>query len=151
MSPAPRTGAPANCSAKCEPEDLLHFGLIPEFVGRLPVIATLEDLDEDALIKILTEPKNALVKQYQRLFDMENVDLTFHPDALVAIAKKAIERKTGARGLRSIMEAILLETMFDLPGLDGVQEVVISADVVEGKARPLYIYSERREDVGSTA
>ncbi len=103
-----------------EPEDLLKFGLIPEFVGRLPVIATLEDLDEDALIKILTEPKNALVKQYQRLFDMENVELTIHPDALDAIAKKAIERKTGARGLRSIMEAILLDTMFDLPGLDGV-------------------------------
>ncbi len=134
-----------------EPEDLLRFGLIPEFVGRLPVLATLDDLDEDALIKILTEPKNALVKQYQRLFDMENVDLTIHPDALISISKKAIERKTGARGLRSIMEAILLETMFDLPGLDGVQEVVISADVVEGKARPLYIYSERREDVGSTA
>ncbi len=134
-----------------EPEDLLRFGLIPEFVGRLPVLATLEELDEDALIKILTEPKNALVKQYQRLFDMENVDLTIHPDALVSISKKAIERKTGARGLRSIMEAILLETMFDLPGLDGVQEVVISADVVEGKARPLYIYSERREDVGSSA
>ncbi len=134
-----------------EPEDLLKFGLIPEFVGRLPVLATLEDLDEDALIKILTEPKNALVKQYQRLFDMENVDLSIHPDALTSISKKAIERKTGARGLRSIMEAILLETMFDLPGLDGVQEVVISADVVEGKARPLYIYSERREDVGSTA
>ena len=134
-----------------EPEDLLRFGLIPEFVGRLPVLATLEELDEEALIKILTEPKNALVKQYQRLFDMENVDLTIHPDALISISKKAIDRKTGARGLRSIMESILLETMFDLPGLDGVQEVVISADVVEGKARPLYIYSERREDVGSTA
>ncbi len=134
-----------------EPEDLLRFGLIPEFVGRLPVLATLEDLDEPALIKILTEPKNALVKQYQRLFDMENTELTIHPDALNSIAKKAIDRKTGARGLRSIMEAILLETMFDLPGLDGVQEVVISAEVVEGKARPLYIYSERREDVGSTA
>jgi ATP-dependent Clp protease ATP-binding subunit ClpX len=134
-----------------EPEDLLKFGLIPEFVGRLPVLATLEDLDEDALVKILTEPKNALVKQYQRLFDMENVDLGIHPDALNSIAKKAIERKTGARGLRSIMEQILLETMFDLPGLDGVQEVVISSEVVEGKARPLYIYSDRREDVGSTA
>jgi len=134
-----------------EPEDLLRFGLIPEFVGRLPVLATLEDLDEDSLVKILTEPKNALVKQYQRLFDMENVELGIHPDALTAIAKKAIERKTGARGLRSIMEAILLETMFDLPGLDGVQEVVISSEVVEGKARPLYIYSDRREDVGSTA
>ena len=134
-----------------EPEDLLKFGLIPEFVGRLPVLATLEDLDESALIKILTEPKNALVKQYQRLFDMENVELAIHPDALNAISKRAIERKTGARGLRSIMEAILLETMYDLPGLDGVQEVVISADVVEGKSRPLYIYSERREDIGSTA
>jgi ATP-dependent Clp protease ATP-binding subunit ClpX len=132
-----------------EPEDLLKFGLIPEFVGRLPVVATLEDLDETALIKILTEPKNALVKQYQRLFDMESVELAIHPDALKSISKKAIERKTGARGLRSIMEAILLETMFDLPGLDGVQEVVISADVVEGKARPLYIYSERREDAGA--
>ncbi|MBN9023698.1 MAG: ATP-dependent Clp protease ATP-binding subunit ClpX, partial [Rhizobiales bacterium] len=134
-----------------EPEDLLKFGLIPEFVGRLPILATLEDLDEAALITILTEPKNALVKQYQRLFDMENVELSIHPDALSAIAKRAIERKTGARGLRSIMEAILLETMYDLPGLDGVQEVVISADVVEGKSRPLYIYSERREDIGSTA
>ncbi len=134
-----------------EPEDLLKFGLIPEFVGRMPILATLEDLDEDALIKILTEPKNALVKQYQRLFDMENVELAIHPDALSAISKRAIERKTGARGLRSIMESILLETMYDLPGLDGVQEVVISADVVEGKSRPLYIYSERREDMGSTA
>jgi len=136
---------------RVEPEDLLKFGLIPEFVGRVPVLATLEDLDEEALIRILTEPKNALVKQYQRLFDMENVELAIHPDALIAIAKRAIERKTGARGLRSIMEAILLETMFDLPGLDGVQEVVISSEVVEGKARPLYIYSDRREDVGSTA
>jgi ATP-dependent Clp protease ATP-binding subunit ClpX len=126
-----------------EPEDLLKFGLIPEFVGRLPVVATLEDLDQDSLIKILTEPKNALVKQYQRLFEMEDVSLNFHEDALAAIAVKAIERKTGARGLRSIMEAILPETMFDLPGLDGVEEVVISADVVHGNARPLYIYSER--------
>ena len=126
-----------------EPEDLLKFGLIPEFVGRMPVVATLEDLDQDSLIKILTEPKNALVKQYQRLFEMENVSLNFHEDALAAIAVKAIDRKTGARGLRSIMEAILLETMFDLPGLDGVEEVVISADVVSGNARPLYIYGER--------
>jgi len=126
-----------------EPEDLLKFGLIPEFVGRLPVVATLEDLDEAALVKILTEPKNALVKQYQRLFEMEGVRLNLHEDALTGIAKRAIERKTGARGLRSIMEAILLETMFDLPGLDGVEEVVISNDVVGGKARPLYIYSER--------
>jgi ATP-dependent Clp protease ATP-binding subunit ClpX len=130
-----------------EPEDLLKFGLIPEFVGRLPVVATLEDLDEAALVQILTEPKNALVKQYQRLFEMENVRLNFHEDALTAIAKKAIERKTGARGLRSIMEAILLETMFDLPGLDGVEEVVISGEVVGGKSRPLYIYSERSEEM----
>jgi len=126
-----------------EPEDLLKFGLIPEFVGRLPVVATLEDLDEAALVQILMEPKNALVKQYQRLFEMENVELNFHADALTAIAKRAIERKTGARGLRSIMEAILLETMFDLPGLDGVEEVVISGDVVNGNSRPLYIYGER--------
>ena len=106
---------------------MLKFGLIPEFVGRLPVLATLEDLDEDALKKILQEPKNALVKQYQRLFEMENVSLTFQDEALSMIARKAIERKTGARGLRSIMEAILLETMYDLPGLDSVEQVVIGA------------------------
>ncbi len=128
-----------------EPEDLLKYGLIPEFVGRLPVLATLEDLDEAALTKILTEPKNALVKQYQRLFEMENVDLTFHEDALGAISRKAIERKTGARGLRSIMEGILLDTMYDLPGLEGVEEVVISDEVVQGKARPLYIYAEKEK------
>lgn len=128
-----------------EPEDLLKFGLIPEFVGRLPVIATLEDLDADALVQILSEPKNALVKQYKRLFAMEEVELSFHDDALRAIAKKAIERKTGARGLRSIMEKILLDTMFELPTLQGVREVVISADVVEGKAQPLYIYADRAE------
>src|ERR1044072_8826526 len=128
-----------------EPEDLLKFGLIPEFVGRLPVLATLEELDEPALIQLLTEPKNALVKQYQRLFEMENVDLTFHENALSAIAKRAIERKTGARGLRSIMEAILLDTMFELPALDGVQEVVISEEVVSGSARPLYIYAEKEK------
>ncbi|MCO6391963.1 ATP-dependent Clp protease ATP-binding subunit ClpX [Aliihoeflea aestuarii] len=134
-----------------EPEDLLKFGLIPEFVGRLPVLATLEDLDEPALIQILTEPKNALVKQYQRLFEMENVELTFHESALSAIAKKAIERKTGARGLRSIMESILLDTMFELPALEGVQEVVISDDVVQGSARPLYIYAEREAEKGSAS
>ncbi len=126
-----------------EPEDLLKFGLIPEFVGRLPILATLEDLDIEALVRILTEPKNALVKQYQRMFDMENVELAFHEDAIKAIALKAIERKTGARGLRSIMEGILLDTMFDLPSLEGVQEVVISEEVVTGHARPLYIYSEK--------
>ena len=129
---------------RVEPEDLLKFGLIPEFVGRLPVIATLEDLDEASLVKILTEPKNALVKQYQRLFEMEGVDLAFHEDALSGIARRAIERKTGARGLRSIMEAILLDTMYELPGLEGVKEVVISGDVVIGAARPLYIYADRQ-------
>ncbi len=133
-----------------EPEDLLKFGLIPEFVGRMPVLATLEDLDEDALVQILTEPKNALVKQYERLFEMENVKLAFAQDALAAIAKRAIERKTGARGSRSIMESILLDTMYDLPTLEGVEEVVISAEVVEGKARPLYIYAERKDETGTT-
>ncbi len=134
-----------------EPEDLLKYGLIPEFIGRLPVIATLEDLDEKALIDILTKPKNALVKQYQRLFEMEGVRLTFSDPALGTIAKRAVERKTGARGLRSIMEGILLETMFDLPGFSGVEEVVISAEVAEGKAQPLYIYSERRGDLETSA
>jgi len=127
-----------------EPDDLLKFGLIPEFVGRLPVLATLEDLDEPALMTILTEPKNALVKQYQRMFEMENVRLTFPDEALRAISRKAIARKTGARGLRSILESILLDTMFELPSMRGVEEVVVSADVVEGRAKPLQIYSERR-------
>ena len=134
-----------------EPEDLLKFGLIPEFVGRLPVIATLKDLDENALVEILTIPKNALVKQYQRLFDMEDVRLTFSEDAMRAIAKRAIARKTGARGLRSIMEAILLEPMFDLPSLDSLEEVVINSEVVEGRATPLHIHSDRRGDVGTSA
>jgi len=134
---------------KVEPEDLLRFGLIPEFVGRVPVLATLEDLDEGALVQILSEPKNALVKQYQQLFEMESVELSFHEDALSAIAKKAIERKTGARGLRSILETILLDTMFDLPGLEGVQEVVISEEVVVGNARPLYIYADKEEEKGA--
>ncbi len=134
------------------PEDLVRFGLIPEFIGRLPVIATLEDLDEAALVEILTAPKNALVRQYQRLFSMEEVELTFHEDALKAIAKHAITRKTGARGLRSIMEGILLDTMYDLPSLEGVEEVVISAEVVEGKdVRPLYIYSDRKKEELSTS
>ncbi|ODT70731.1 MAG: ATP-dependent protease ATP-binding subunit ClpX [Pelagibacterium sp. SCN 63-23] len=133
--------------AEVEPEDLVRFGLIPEFIGRLPNLATLEDLDVPALIEILTAPKNALVRQYQRLFQMEEVELTFHEDALKAIAEKAIERKTGARGLRSIMEQILLDTMYDLPSLEGVEEVVISEDVVKGKdVRPLYIYSERKKE-----
>jgi len=134
-----------------EPEDLLKYGLIPEFIGRLPVVATLEDLDEESLIEILTTPKNALVKQYQRLFEMENVRLQITQDALRAIARKALNRKTGARGLRTIMETILLDTMFELPGLDGVEEVVINREVVEGRAKPLYIYSERREDAAPTS
>ncbi|WP_425066059.1 ATP-dependent Clp protease ATP-binding subunit ClpX [Reyranella sp.] len=128
-----------------EPEDLLRYGLIPEFVGRLPVVATLEDLDEVALIEILTRPKNALIKQYQRLFDMENVKLKFSDDALRAVAQKAIMRKTGARGLRSIMETVLLDTMYDLPSLDGVEEVVINREVIEGRAQPLYVHGERKE------
>jgi ATP-dependent Clp protease ATP-binding subunit ClpX len=134
-----------------EPEDLLKFGLIPEFVGRLPVVATLNDLDEAALIEILTEPKNALVKQYSRLFEMESIKLKFTNDALTQVAKKAIARKTGARGLRSIMEGVLLDTMYELPSLEGVEEVVINSEVVEGRAQPLYIYSERQEDVGKGA
>jgi ATP-dependent Clp protease ATP-binding subunit ClpX len=128
-----------------EPEDLLKFGLIPEFIGRLPIVATLEDLDERALIEILTRPKNALAKQYQRMFEMEGVKLRFNEDTLGAVARKAIGRKTGARGLRSILEGILLETMFELPGLSGVQEVVITPDVVEGRARPLYTYSDKAQ------
>jgi ATP-dependent Clp protease ATP-binding subunit ClpX len=128
-----------------EPEDLLKFGLIPEFVGRLPVVATLEDLDIAALVKILTEPKNALVKQYQKLFEMENVKLSFTDDALVSVSKKAIERKTGARGLRSILEGILLDTMFDLPSMDGVDEVMIDKDVVEGRKEPIRVYAEKKK------
>jgi ATP-dependent Clp protease ATP-binding subunit ClpX len=137
-----RTGAVLR---ELEPEDLLRFGLIPEFVGRLPVTATLEDLDETALVQILAEPKNAIVKQYQRLFEMEGVKLTIPEEALKAIARRAIERKTGARGLRSIMEGILLDTMYDLPGMTGVEEVVISREVVEGDAKPLLIYSDREK------
>jgi ATP-dependent Clp protease ATP-binding subunit ClpX len=134
-----------------EPEDLLRFGLIPEFVGRLPVIATLDDLDEAALVEILTTPKNALIKQYGRLFEMEDVKLTFSEDALNSIAKKAIKRKTGARGLRSILEAILLESMFELPSLEGVEEIAINGEVVEGRSQPLYIYADKREESGTSA
>ena len=134
-----------------EPEDLLKFGLIPEFVGRLPVIATLEDLDAEALVTILTKPKNALVKQYQRLFELEDAQLTFTEDALKAIAKRAIERKTGARGLRSIMEDILLDTMFDLPGLENVDEVVVNEEAVYSDAKPLIIYGEGvKEEVSAS-
>jgi ATP-dependent Clp protease ATP-binding subunit ClpX len=129
-----------------EPEDLLKFGLIPEFIGRLPVVATLEDLDEGALMEILTKPKNALVKQYGRLFEMEGVKLSFTEDALKSVAARAIGRKTGARGLRSIMEQILLGTMFELPGLDGVEEVVINREVAESRSNPLYLYGKERAE-----
>jgi ATP-dependent Clp protease ATP-binding subunit ClpX len=123
-----------------EPEDLIKFGLIPEFVGRLPVVATLEELDEAALISILTEPKNALVKQYRRLFEMEGSDLEFRDDALHAIARKAMERRTGARGLRTILETILLDTMYDLPSAKNVSKVVVDESVVEGNSRPYMVY-----------
>jgi ATP-dependent Clp protease ATP-binding subunit ClpX len=132
-----------------EPEDLLKFGLIPEFVGRLPVIATLEDLDEDALVTILTQPKNALVKQYQRLFELEDAKLTFTDDALTAIAKRAILRKTGARGLRSILEDILLDTMFEVPGMENVEEVLVNEEAVNSDAAPLMIYAETKKEGAS--
>ena len=132
-----------------EPEDLMKFGLIPEFIGRMPVIATLEDLDEPALVKILVEPKNALVKQYAKLFDMEDVELAFSEDALHTIAKKAIDRKTGARGLRSILESILLDTMFDLPSMEGVDEVHIDKDVVELRKEPVRVYAKKDKATGT--
>ncbi|MFC5569551.1 ATP-dependent Clp protease ATP-binding subunit ClpX [Lysobacter yangpyeongensis] len=126
--------------ADVEPEDLIKFGLIPEFVGRLPVVATLEELDESALVTILTEPKNAITKQFKRLFDMEGVELEFRPDALTAIARKALKRKTGARGLRTIVESVLLDTMYDLPSLENVSKVVVDESVVEHKSDPYLIY-----------
>ncbi|HIM35136.1 MAG TPA: ATP-dependent Clp protease ATP-binding subunit ClpX [Pseudomonadales bacterium] len=125
---------------KVEPEDLIRYGLIPEFVGRLPIVATLEELDSDALIKILTQPKNSLTKQYEKLFDMERVEVDFRQDALVAIAKKAMERKTGARGLRSILEEVLLETMYDLPSSESVSKVVVDASVINGESEPMLMY-----------
>ena len=135
-----------------EPEDLLKFGLIPEFVGRLPGLATLEDLDKDALVTILTQPKNALIKQYQRLFEIEDTKLTFTEDALEAIAEKAIERKTGARGLRSILENTLLDTMFELPGMEEVSEVVINDEVITStEAKPLMIYADKQKEPASAS
>ena len=125
-----------------QPEDLLKFGLIPEFIGRLPIISTLEDLDEESLVKILEEPKNSLTKQYSKLFEIEGVKLSFAKDALVSIAQKAIIRKTGARGLRSIIEEVLLETMFDLPSIEGVDEVILNKEVINGNTKPLMIYSK---------
>ncbi len=126
-----------------EPEDLIKFGLIPELIGRLPVIATLEELSATALVEILVEPKNALVKQYQKLFAMEGVALEIRPAAMMAIARKALDRKTGARGLRSILEAVLLDTMYELPGMENVSEVVIDEGVITGDAQPLLIYADQ--------
>ncbi|MBN8224337.1 MAG: ATP-dependent Clp protease ATP-binding subunit ClpX [Xanthomonadales bacterium] len=126
--------------AEVEPEDLIKFGLIPEFVGRLPVVATLEELDEAALVKILTEPKNAITKQFKKLFEMEGVELEFRPDALAAIARKALKRKTGARGLRTIVESVLLDTMYDLPSAENVSKVVVDESVIEHKTEPYLIY-----------
>ncbi|MDR2876911.1 MAG: ATP-dependent Clp protease ATP-binding subunit ClpX, partial [Chromatiales bacterium] len=123
-----------------EPEDLIKFGLIPEFVGRLPVMAILDELDVASLVRILTEPKNAITKQFARLFEMENCELEFRPDALTAIARKAMERKTGARGLRSILEHTLLDTMYDLPSLENVSKVVIDESVINGESAPILIY-----------
>ncbi|MBX3592218.1 MAG: ATP-dependent Clp protease ATP-binding subunit ClpX [Burkholderiaceae bacterium] len=132
-----------------EPEDLVKFGLIPELVGRLPVVATLDELNADALVQILIEPKNALVKQYQRLFSMEGVDLEVRPAALQAIARKALKRKTGARGLRSILEQTLLDIMFDLPSLQNVQKVVVDENAIEGDGKPLVIYADTPRVSGS--
>ena len=125
-----------------EPEDLIKYGLIPEFVGRLPVIAVLDELDEEALVRILTEPKNALVKQYQRLLRLEGVELEIRDDALSAVARRAMERKTGARGLRSILEGSLLDTMFDLPSQDNVKKVVVEGNVISENMPPLLIYED---------
>ncbi|PHS69003.1 MAG: ATP-dependent Clp protease ATP-binding subunit ClpX [Methylophaga sp.] len=132
-----------------EPEDLIRFGLIPEFVGRLPVVATLNELDEDALVQILTEPKNSLMKQYQKLFEMEGAAIEFREDALKAIARKAMDRKTGARGLRSIIENVLLDTMFDLPSTDNVSKVVIDESVINGENAPILIYEDQPASIAS--
>ncbi|MGE4659270.1 MAG: ATP-dependent Clp protease ATP-binding subunit ClpX, partial [Arenicellales bacterium] len=132
-----------------EPEDLIKYGLIPEFVGRMPVIATLEELDEEALVTILTEPKNSLVKQYQKLFELEGVELEIREDTLRAIAKRALARKTGARGLRSIVEKALLETMFELPSMDNVARVTVDANVIDSGAQPLFMYEEAPRNVSS--
>jgi ATP-dependent Clp protease ATP-binding subunit ClpX len=132
-----------------EPEDLIKYGLIPEFVGRLPVVATLEELDVKALVRILTEPKNALTKQYEKLFAMENVSLEFRETAIAAIAKRALERKTGARGLRSIIEHALLEVMFELPSLSNVEKVVVDEGTISGDQKPLLMYSDQPKAVGA--
>ena len=132
-----------------EPEDLIHYGLIPEFVGRLPILATLDELDEEQLVQILTEPKNALSKQYKRLFEMEGSEIEFREDALRAVARKAMERKTGARGLRSIVEHVLLDTMYDLPSFDNVNKVVVDAGVITGESEPLIIFEGDKKRAAS--
>ncbi len=142
---APDSRSIGDLFQELEPEDLLKYGLIPEFVGRLPVLATLEDLDENALINILTEPKNALVKQYQKLFELEDAKLTYTDDALKEVAKKAIKRKTGARGLRSILETLLLDTMYELPDMKDVEEVIVNADTVIGSKTPVYVHAEKKK------
>ncbi|MEC8960813.1 MAG: ATP-dependent Clp protease ATP-binding subunit ClpX, partial [Pseudomonadota bacterium] len=130
-----------------EPEDLIKYGLIPEFVGRMPIIATLEELDEEALMTILTEPKNALIKQFGKLFELENVELEIRQDALKAVAKKAMDRKTGARGLRSILEKALLETMFELPSMNDVTKVTVDSSVIEDSSQPLYVFEEEPRNI----
>ena len=128
-----------------EPEDLLKYGLIPEFIGRLPIIATLEDLDEKSLIKILQEPKNSLIKQYQELFKLEGAKLVFKDNAIKEIAQKAISKKTGARGLRSILESILLKTMFDLPSMENVNEVIVDSGAAKGQSQPIIVHSKNAQ------
>jgi len=135
--------------AEVEPQDLVKYGLIPEFIGRLPVLATLRELDEDALIQILQEPKNALTKQFTALFDMENVELEFRTDALHAIARKAMDRKTGARGLRSIVEAVLLDTMYELPSMENVSKIVVDENTIKGESKPIVIYDSKKEQAAS--
>ena len=146
---APEEGDTGELLKKLEPEDLLKYGLIPEFVGRLPLIATLENLDEDALVTILTEPKNALIKQYSKLFEMEGAELEFKEDALKEVAKQAIARKTGARGLRSILEVLLLDTMYDLPDKENVEKVVIDAAVVKGDKKPTFVHADKKKKKSS--
>ncbi len=140
-----------NLFNKVESEDLLKFGLIPEFIGRLPVVAVLEDLDKSSLVEILTVPKNSLVKQYKKLFEMENVKLTFTKDALNSIANSSIRKKTGARGLRSILENILLDTMYQLPTVDGLEEVVINSEVIKKNRDPLLIFADKKNKVDTSA
>ena len=132
-----------------EPEDLIKYGLIPEFVGRMPIIATLNELNTDILVKILEEPKNSLIKQYKRLFEFENIKLTFRKDAVLEIAKKAISKKTGARGLRSIIEAILLKTMFKLPTMSNVEEVILEQSTIKGNVEPIIVYSKSKKSTAA--